>query len=83
MPIKDGVTAIKEWREWELSHKTERRLPCRLVLLSSGIYVEIIAGIAVTGNARQAQIDSFYAAGFDSVRASDERWNLWTTVFSI
>ncbi|ORY86726.1 hypothetical protein BCR35DRAFT_302457 [Leucosporidium creatinivorum] len=51
MPVMDGLTAIKELRKREASGEIPRRYPC----------------IAVTGNARQAQIDHCLEAGFDNV----------------
>jgi len=51
MPVKDGITTIRELRELESSGEVPKRFPA----------------IAVTGNARQGQIDACRAAGFDDV----------------
>lgn len=51
MPVKDGLTAIKELREAERSGRLSRHHPC----------------IAVTGNARPGQIENCLRAGFDDV----------------
>lgn len=51
MPVKDGLTAIKELRAMEATGQIKRRY----------------AVVAITGNARPAQIEIFLKAGFDEV----------------